>query len=193
MNVAYRYLVDDFLAHQRIAVTGYSTTPNAPANAIYKRLQDNGYEVFAVNPKADQVQDVPCYPNLAAIPATIDWVMICSPPEASVSIVEECIALGISRVWMHRSVDKGSFDCEAEYLARDNGMLCISAGCPLMFVKPDFFHRTIMKFIANVRGLLKAPDDPKSLHCETCCADMLADLEPMQMKKPDNKREKAPI
>lgn len=193
MNVAYRNLVDDFLAHQHVAVAGYSSDPNAPANAIYKRLQDNGYQVYAVNPKSEQIKDVPCYADLASVPAAIDWVMIATPPTAAVDIVEQCVSQGISRVWMHRSIDNGSFDCEAEYLARDHGILCISGGCPLMFVKPDFIHRTLMKFIANVRGLLKAPDDPKSLHCETCCADMLSDLEPMQLKKPKPTKEKATI
>lgn len=161
MHTAYRALVDDFLSLKHIAVAGYSTTSNTPANAIYKRLQDNGYQVYAVNPRANQVTDVPCYPDLSAVPGKIDWVMIATPPDAAIDIIQECMALGISRVWMHRSIDNGSFDGEAEQLALDNGISCISGGCPLMFVQPDFFHRTVMKCITNARGLLKAPKAPR--------------------------------
>src|SRR4029453_1319447 len=48
---------DDFLAHERIAVTGVSRTPgNHGANFVYRRLRERGYEVFAVNPNATEVE-----------------------------------------------------------------------------------------------------------------------------------------
>ena len=38
----------EFLAHTRVAVTGVSRTPGSHgSNAVYKRLRDRGYEVFA--------------------------------------------------------------------------------------------------------------------------------------------------
>ena len=47
----------DFLAHQRIAVTGVSRNPKShAANLVYTRLRDRGYDVFAVNPNADEVE-----------------------------------------------------------------------------------------------------------------------------------------
>jgi predicted CoA-binding protein len=33
-------------------------------NAIYKKLRDGGYRVYAVNPNATQVEGDRCYPNL---------------------------------------------------------------------------------------------------------------------------------
>lgn len=38
----------DFLSRKRIAITGVSRNPGS--NAVYKRLREKGYEVFAVNP-----------------------------------------------------------------------------------------------------------------------------------------------
>jgi predicted CoA-binding protein len=54
--------VAEFLANQRIAVTGVSRTPKSHgSNVVYQRLRDRGYEVFAVNPNADQVEGDRCY------------------------------------------------------------------------------------------------------------------------------------
>ena len=44
-----------FLAKRRIAVTGVSRNPKGHgSNIVYQRLRECGYEVFAVNPNADE-------------------------------------------------------------------------------------------------------------------------------------------
>lgn len=46
----------EFLGHKRVAVTGVSRTPGGHgSNVVYKRLRERGYDVFAVNPNAEQV------------------------------------------------------------------------------------------------------------------------------------------
>ena len=47
----------EFLANKRVAVTGVSRHPkNHGSNVVYRRLRERGYEVFAVNPNADEVE-----------------------------------------------------------------------------------------------------------------------------------------
>jgi len=49
----------EFLNHRRIAVTGVSRTPgNHGSNVVYKRLRERGYDVFAVNPNAEDRKSV---------------------------------------------------------------------------------------------------------------------------------------
>ena len=49
-----------FLANRRVAVTGVSREPKTHgANTVYKRLRERGYQVFAVNPNADEVEGDP--------------------------------------------------------------------------------------------------------------------------------------
>ena len=51
----------EFLAHKRIAVTGVTRNPKGHgSNAVYQRLRDRGYEVFAVNPNADEIGRASC-------------------------------------------------------------------------------------------------------------------------------------
>lgn len=95
--------VEDFLAQKRIAVAGVSRTQQAAANAVYRRLREVGYQVFPVNPNADQVEGDPCYHDPKSIPGVIDAVFIATRPEATEQLVRQCAEAGISRVWMHRS------------------------------------------------------------------------------------------
>jgi predicted CoA-binding protein len=47
----------EFLAKKRVAVTGVSREPkDHGSNVVYKRLRGRGYELFAVNPNAEQVE-----------------------------------------------------------------------------------------------------------------------------------------
>lgn len=150
-------LTRDFLAQKRIAVAGVSRTENDAANLIYRKLRDNGYDVFAVNPNAETVEGAPCFPDLISIPGGVDGVVIVTRPEVTETIVRECQATGVSRVWMHRSLaGGGSTSEEAVRFCHEHGIEVIPAGCPMMFCKPDFGHRC-MKWIMQVSGGLKDP------------------------------------
>jgi uncharacterized protein len=48
--------VDEFLRGRRLAVAGVSRDTTQPANAIYRKLRDSGYDVFAINPNATEVE-----------------------------------------------------------------------------------------------------------------------------------------
>ncbi|MBI4260837.1 MAG: CoA-binding protein [Actinobacteria bacterium] len=66
----------EFLAKRRIAVTGVSRNPKGHgANLVYRRLRERGYDVFAVNPSAGEVEGDPCFPDLGSIPGGVDAVV----------------------------------------------------------------------------------------------------------------------
>jgi uncharacterized protein len=145
----------EFLAGRRIAVTGVSRDPNTHgANVVYRRLRERGYEVFAVNPNAPEVEGDPTYPNLGAIPGGVDGVVIATAPERAEATMRECSQLGIRQVWMHRGPGPGSVSPGAAEYGRANGITVIDGGCPCMF-KPtaDPGHkmmRGVLKLAGNV-------------------------------------------
>jgi uncharacterized protein len=52
-----------------VVVTGVSRKPQGPwSNLVYQRLRERGYEVFEVNPNANEVEGDPCYKDLRSIP-----------------------------------------------------------------------------------------------------------------------------
>jgi len=144
--------IRDFTAQRSIAVTGVSSTQPDAANAVFNKLKNADYQVYAINPKAASVENVKAYPNLTAVGVKIDGVVIASPPASARSIIEECIELGIKRIWFHSSVNQGSLDQNAADYAEKNGMDVIRTGCPMMYIAPvDFPHKCI-KWVLNLTG-----------------------------------------
>jgi predicted CoA-binding protein len=148
-------MAEEFLAQTRIAVAGVSSTKDDAANGIFRKLRDQGYEVFAVNPSTETVEGVPCYPDVKSIPGGVDGVVIVTRPEITEQIVRDCAEAGVSRVWMHRSFIGSSVSDEAVARCRKAGIQVIAGGCPMMFCHPDFGHRC-MKWITRMTGGLPA-------------------------------------
>src|SRR5512132_1906639 len=124
----------EFLAHERVAVTGVSRTPGSHgSNVVYKRLRERGYEVFAVNPNAEEVEGDRSYPDLRSIPGGVDGVVIATRPETAEITMRECADLGIKHVWMHKGPGPGSVSPTAAEYGREHGITVIDGGCPCMF------------------------------------------------------------
>jgi len=138
----------EFLANKRVAVTGVSRTPKTHgSNNVYRRLRERGYDVFAVNPNADQVEGDRSYPDLKSIPGGVEAVVIGTRPELAERTMQECAELGIEHVWMHRGPGAGSVSAVATDYGRQQGITVIDGGCPLMFEPTaDFGHR-VMRFV----------------------------------------------
>jgi predicted CoA-binding protein len=137
-----------FLANKRIAVTGVSRRPKEHgSNTVFKRLRDRGYEVFAVNPNADEVEGAPSYHDLKSIPGGVDAVVIATAPDKAEGTMRECDELGINQVWMHRGPGSGSVSDAATAYGREHGITVIDGGCPLMFEPAADFGHKVMRVI----------------------------------------------
>ena len=138
----------EFLAHKRIAVTGVSRTPkDHGSNSVYRRLRDRGYEVFPVNPNADEVEGADCYHDLKSIPGGVEAVVIATAPDKAEGTMRECAELGIKHVWMHRGYGQGSVSPAATAYGREHGITVIDGGCPLMFAPTADFGHKLMRMV----------------------------------------------
>jgi uncharacterized protein len=123
-----------FLANKRVAVTGVSRAPKTHgSNNVYRRLRERGYEVFAVNPNADEVEGDRTYRDLKSIPGGVGAVVIGTRPEIAEDTMHECAELGIKHVWMHWGAGASSVSHAATKYGRQHGITVIDGGCPLMF------------------------------------------------------------
>ena len=146
---------EEFLSHERVAVTGVSRNArDHGSNVVYKRLRDRGYQVFAVNPNADEVEGERCFHDLRSIPGGVEAVVIGTRPEHAEETMRECDELGIKRVWMHRGPGAGSVSEAATDYGRQHGITVIDGGCPCMFgPTADLGHRAmrmVFKLSSNV-------------------------------------------
>ena len=89
-----------------------------------------------------------CYPDLKSIPEKPDAVFILASPAVTEQIVQQCIELGIRRVWMHcqmgirpgLSPANTSVSQYAVENARASGITVIPGSCPAQFLRPDIGH-----------------------------------------------------
>ena len=153
MPTTIKEAASEFLAERRVAVTGVSREPqNHGANVVYRRLRERGYEVFAVNPNADELEGDTSYPDLGSIPGGVEAVVIGTRPEIAEETMRECAELEIGHVWMHRGPGAGSVSEAAANYGREHGITVIDGGCPCMFDPTADLGHKVMRFVFTLNG-----------------------------------------
>ena len=155
-------LVQDFLAQKKIAVVGVSDKRDTGCNLAYKKLKENGYQVYAVNPRISTFEGAQCYPDLKSIPEKPDAVFILTSPKVTEQVVQQCVDLGIKQVWMHcmlgtkpgLAASMTSVSQKAVQSCRENGIAVIPGSCPNQFLQPDFGH-SLMRVMCRSLGFHK--------------------------------------
>lgn len=142
--------VDDFLAQKKWAVVGVSRKRSKSGNMIYRELKKKGYHVFAVNPKADTIENDPCYKDLKSLPEKVDGAVLIVPPQITEKAVKVAAEVGISRIWMQQ----GTQSDEAINFCKENNITVIANECVLMFAKPvggiHKLHRWLWKLFGKL-------------------------------------------
>jgi len=87
-----------------IAVVGLSPNPERPAFRVARALQGFGYRIVPVRPKVESVLGEKAYGSLAEVPERIDLVDVFRSPEHVGPIVDECLRLGLKRLWLQDGV-----------------------------------------------------------------------------------------
>ena len=108
-----------------IAVVGLSPNPARPAFRIARALQGFGYLVIPVRPKVDAVLGEKAYASLPDVPVKIDLVDVFRAAEHVGPIVDECLRLGVTRIWLQ----DGVVNEEAAEKAVAGGMTVVMDRC----------------------------------------------------------------
>jgi predicted CoA-binding protein len=121
-------LHDLIVSARRIAVVGASASPLRASNFVYKYLRAHGLEAYGVNPAAQDIDGVPCYPTLAAYVAAQgppDIVDVFRKPAACPQVARDAIAAKARAVWFQYGV----VNEEAIKIADDAGLLVVVNRC----------------------------------------------------------------
>ena len=110
-----------------IAVVGYSPKPNRPSHSIAQRMQQFGYRIIPVRPGISEGLGEKAYPDLAAVPERIDLVNVFRASEYVPAVVDECLRLGLTRIWMQENI----WNEEAAERAQAAGMTVVMDRCIL--------------------------------------------------------------
>lgn len=92
--------IQRFLSSPAFAVIGASDNPKKYGNRVLKCYLSHNKTVYPVNPKAKEIEKIPCYDNVSQLPDSVKSISIVTPPRVTETIIDEIIAKGINNVWM---------------------------------------------------------------------------------------------
>ncbi|MDA0823863.1 MAG: CoA-binding protein [Proteobacteria bacterium] len=111
--------------YRTVAIVGLSRNWHRPSNFAAKYLQDHGYRVIPVNPMYDQVLGETCYPDLSAVPDTIDVVDCFRAAEEIPALAAQAIAIGAKVLWTQLEI----VNYDAARAARSAGLEVVMDRC----------------------------------------------------------------
>jgi predicted CoA-binding protein len=92
--------ITKFLSGKRFAVVGASNNREKYGNKVLRAYLQNKIDAVPVNPSGGEIEGLTSYPDLAAVPGTIDAVSIITPPAVTEKVVEQALGRGIKHLWM---------------------------------------------------------------------------------------------
>lgn len=108
----------------RIAIVGASPNPMRPSHGVLVDLQSLGYDVVPVNPTAEDVAGLRCYPTLReAVEATgpVDIVDVFRLPPACPEHAREAVEVGARCLWLQLGI-----------ASREAGLIAHAAGLSIV-------------------------------------------------------------
>ena len=113
-----------------VAILGASRDRAKFGNISVRAHHRQGYQVFPINPYADEIEGLAAYASLADLPVeTVDRVSVYLPPEQGIELLEEIARLSPGEVWLN----PGSVDADLRERARELGLPVIE-GCSIVDV-----------------------------------------------------------
>ena len=122
--------IAQFLNGAPHAVVGASQDRTKYGNKVLRVYQQNGREVYPVNPSADEIEGLEAYPDLASLPVAVHGISVITPPKITEAVVRQAAELGIQHIWMQ----PGAESDEAIELATQHGMNVIAGGPCILVV-----------------------------------------------------------
>ena len=116
------------LKARRVAVVGASQDPSKFSGVLVPSILAGGFtgEVFPVNPRAEKVAGLACYPAIKDIPGALDLVVIAVPARFVPGVLHEAADKGAAGAIVisagGRESGKPEFDRELVAIARERGL-----------------------------------------------------------------------
>jgi predicted CoA-binding protein len=147
---ATRKSIEEFLSSRKIAIAGVSRDPKKFGHTVMKELKEKGFEVFPINPNADQINGTPCFHNIGSLPLNVKHLLVITQKKQTHGVVTEAIAKGIDNIW----IQQFSETKEAIDFALSHKVNLVVKQCILMHTEPvkgiHKFHRSIKKFFGTL-------------------------------------------
>ncbi|HTW10461.1 MAG TPA: GNAT family N-acetyltransferase [Acidimicrobiales bacterium] len=125
------------LRPRSVAVIGASRTPGTVGHELVRNLVTGNFQgpVYPVNPTADHIASLPCFPDISAIPGEVDLAVVAVPASSVADVVEACGRKGVgglvvvSSHFAEDGADGAALEREVARLAHSYGMRMVGPNC----------------------------------------------------------------
>ena len=85
-------MLSKFFEPRSVAVVGASREKGKVGHDVLKNLIEHGFrgDIYPINPKAEEILGLTCYPSVVDVPAEIDLAVVVVPARFTPDVVEQC-------------------------------------------------------------------------------------------------------
>ena len=100
--------IAEFLDQNQFAVFGATEEHGLIGYKIVKRLEEEGYETYPINPRIALIDSMRCFGNLDELDIVPQVIAIALPPESTLEILRCGFAHGVRRFWIQPGSESDS-------------------------------------------------------------------------------------
>lgn len=130
-------MLEMFFAPESVAVIGAARKPGKLGYGVLENIQQCGYKgkIYPINPKAEEILGLRCYPTVSEVPGQIDLAVIVIPNRFVPEVMEQCGKKGVKGATIitagFREAGRDGIKLERQVLsiARRHGIRIVGPNC----------------------------------------------------------------
>jgi predicted CoA-binding protein len=108
-----------------VAVIGASKDRSKFGNKAVRAFRAEGWDVFPIHPTFTEIEGIPAYPDLGAVPVEhLDRVSLYVPPVVGLRILEDVARKQVGEVWLNPGTESPEVLARAEALGLNIVQAC---------------------------------------------------------------------
>jgi len=107
-----------------VAILGASADRNKYGNKAVRAFHRQGYTVYPVNPRENEIEGLTVYPSIAAVPVRPEMVSVYLRPPILLKVLPEIAAKGCDELWLNPGTESDEVLAEAERLGLNTIQAC---------------------------------------------------------------------
>ena len=138
-----------------VALIGASRNPTSFSYTYLSIMKNYGYRgnIYPINPRADSVLDLKCYPSILEVPDEIDLAIVVTARQIAGASVEECVEKGVKGIMLltggFAELDDAGKAAQDEFVhqAKEKGIRVIGPNTLGFFSAPAKFDGLLSGYI----------------------------------------------
>jgi len=126
--------LDGLLFPRSVAVIGATPVAGKIGNVVFTNVANFPGEVYAVNPKYQEIAGKPCFPSVLDLPKPVDLAVVVIPAEGVSQVLRECGKKGIKNAVV---ITAGFKECGPEGAKRERELVQIAEEYGLNVLGPN--------------------------------------------------------